>query len=45
MADMPILTRLDELTLLLEHDVPVYLRYSPGPAADAAHPRTTRAVC
>ncbi|HEX6360467.1 DUF6098 family protein [Actinophytocola sp.] len=35
---MPVLNRLAELTLLLEHDVPVYLRYSPGPAADSAHP-------
>jgi hypothetical protein len=38
MVDMPTLTRLAELTLLLEHDVPVYLRYSPGPEADAAYP-------
>jgi hypothetical protein len=38
MTEMPVLTRLAELTLLLEHDVPVYLRYSPGPVADAAHP-------
>jgi Family of unknown function (DUF6098) len=40
MTDMPTLARLDELTLLLEHDVPVYLRYSPGPLADTAHPST-----
>jgi hypothetical protein len=32
------LTRLAELAELLDLGVPVYLRYSPGPDADAAHP-------
>ena len=35
---MQTLDRLDELAELLDHDLPVYLRYSPGPEADAAHP-------
>jgi hypothetical protein len=35
---MPTLDRLDELAELLDHDLAVYLRYSPGPEADAAHP-------
>jgi hypothetical protein len=38
MTDMPTLQRLGELTYLLEHSTTVYLRYSPGPLADAAHP-------
>jgi hypothetical protein len=38
MADMPTLHRLGELIDLLEHDTRVYLRYSPGPEADASHP-------
>ncbi|MFL6122080.1 DUF6098 family protein [Actinophytocola sp.] len=38
MAELPTLHRLDELTYLLEHDLRVYLRYSPGPEADAGHP-------
>jgi hypothetical protein len=38
MTDMPTLDRLDELTLLINHGEAVYLRYSPGPDADAAHP-------
>jgi hypothetical protein len=38
MADLPTLHGLAELTFLLEHDKPLYLRYSPGPEADAAHP-------
>lgn len=38
MTDMPTLDRLEELTLLIDHGEPVYLRYSPGPEADAAHP-------
>jgi hypothetical protein len=38
MTDMPTLDRLDELTLLIEHGEAVYLRYSPGPEADATHP-------
>ncbi len=38
MTDMPTLDRLDELTLLVEHGEAVYLRYSPGPEADATHP-------
>lgn len=37
MAGMPTLHRLEELIDLLEHDTRVYLRYSPGPEADAAH--------
>jgi hypothetical protein len=32
------LERLDELVELLDLGIPVYLRYSPGPEADAAHP-------
>jgi len=40
MVEMPTLHRLAEVTYLLEHDQPVYLRYSPGPEADAAHPST-----
>jgi hypothetical protein len=35
---MHTLTRLDELVDLLDLGIPVYLRYSPGPEADAAHP-------
>lgn len=35
---MHTLTRLDELADLLDLGIPVYLRYSPGPQADAAHP-------
>lgn len=35
---MRTLERIDELTELLDLGVPLYLRYSPGPAADAAHP-------
>jgi hypothetical protein len=34
---MPTLERLDELTQLMEHGVELYLRYSPGPVADAQH--------
>lgn len=34
---MPTLGRLEELTDLLELGTRVYLRYSPGPAADTAH--------
>ncbi len=30
--------RLDELVELLDLGIPLYLRYSPGPEADAAHP-------
>ena len=37
---MDTLTRLDELVELLDLDLPLYLRYSPGPEADAAHPST-----
>jgi hypothetical protein len=37
---MPTLERLDELTDLVGHQLPVYLRYSPGPIEDAAHPST-----
>jgi hypothetical protein len=32
------LDRLDELVELMELGVPLYLRYSPGPEADAGHP-------
>jgi hypothetical protein len=35
---METLARLDDLVGLLVMDVPLYLRYSPGPEADAAHP-------
>lgn len=35
---MRTLERLDELVELVELGVPTYLRYSPGPEADAAHP-------
>jgi hypothetical protein len=35
---MPELTELRQLTELMEMDIPLFLRYSPGPAADAAHP-------
>jgi hypothetical protein len=35
---MHTLQRLDELVELLGLGVPVYLRYSPGPDADAVHP-------
>jgi hypothetical protein len=38
MTEMPTLTSLGELTYLLDHGMTVYLRYSPGPEADAAHP-------
>lgn len=37
---MDVLTKLDELVDLLDMGVPLYLRYSPGPEADAAHPST-----
>jgi hypothetical protein len=35
---MQTLERLDELVELLDLGIPLYLRYSPGPEADAAHP-------
>jgi hypothetical protein len=35
---MPELTKLDQLVELMELDLRLFLRYSPGPAADAAHP-------
>lgn len=35
---MDTLERLDDLVGLLAMNVPLYLRYSPGPEADAAHP-------
>jgi len=38
--ELPTLERLDELTILIDHGETVYLRYSPGPAADASHPST-----
>jgi hypothetical protein len=38
MTDMPTLDRLSELTLLIDHGEDVYLRYSPGPDADAVQP-------
>lgn len=37
---LPTLERLEELSALADGDVPVYLRYSPGPVSDAAHPST-----
>lgn len=37
---MPTLERLDDLAVLIEHGQTVYLRYSPGPIADASHPST-----
>jgi hypothetical protein len=37
---MPVLDRLAELTCLLDAGQPLYLRYSPGPTADMAHPST-----
>lgn len=39
---MRTLDRLDELVALLDLGVPLYLRYSPGPEADAAHPSVDR---
>jgi hypothetical protein len=38
--ELPSLERLDELTTLVDSGVTVYLRYSPGPVADADHPST-----
>lgn len=38
MSDMPTLTRLDDLTALVDRTSVLYLRYSPGPVADAEHP-------
>ena len=35
---MDTLGRLDDLVELLDLGIPLYLRYSPGPEADAAHP-------
>ncbi|HEY7595938.1 MAG TPA: DUF6098 family protein [Actinophytocola sp.] len=35
---LPTLARLAELSALADGDIPVYLRYSPGPVSDAAHP-------
>jgi hypothetical protein len=37
---LPTLERLDELTRLVDGGLTVYLRYSPGPVADASHPST-----
>ena len=37
---MPTLERLEDLVSLLEQDVALYLRYSPGPLADSSHPST-----
>lgn len=37
---MPTLERLEELSGLVGHGPTVYLRYSPGPVSDAAHPST-----
>jgi hypothetical protein len=37
---MDTLVRLDDLVELLGMDIPLYLRYSPGPEADALHPST-----
>jgi hypothetical protein len=39
-VELPTLERLDELTYLIDHGLTVYLRYSPGPVADARHPST-----
>jgi len=38
--ELPTLERLDELTRLIDGGLSVYLRYSPGPVADASHPST-----
>lgn len=38
MTGLPTLDRLDDLTLLIGQRESVYLRYSPGPLADATHP-------
>jgi uncharacterized protein DUF6098 len=38
MAELPTLHRLAELVVLLDGNLRVYLRYSPGPDADATHP-------
>lgn len=38
--ELPSLERLDELTALVDSGATVYLRYSPGPVADASHPST-----
>lgn len=38
--ELPSLERLDELTGLIDGGLTVYLRYSPGPVADASHPST-----
>ncbi|RSM91697.1 hypothetical protein DMH04_01610 [Kibdelosporangium aridum] len=35
---MPVLTKLDQLIELMAMDLPLFLRYSPGPEADVAHP-------
>jgi hypothetical protein len=35
---METLRRFDELVGLLDMEIPLYLRYSPGPEADAEHP-------
>jgi hypothetical protein len=37
---IPTLDRLEELSQLIEQGVELYLRYSPGPAADTQHPST-----
>lgn len=38
MTDLPTLTRLADLVAVVDRDAVVYLRYSPGPEADARHP-------
>jgi Family of unknown function (DUF6098) len=40
MLGLPTVERLAELSALAEGPIPVYLRYSPGPVSDAAHPST-----
>jgi hypothetical protein len=37
---MPTLEQLSDLVPLVEGDLPVYLRYSPGPVSDMRHPST-----
>lgn len=38
--ELPSLERLEELTDLIDSGLTTYLRYSPGPVADASHPST-----
>lgn len=38
--ELPVLQRLDELTVLIDSGLTIYLRYSTGPAADSSHSST-----